>query len=146
HVVEIMRDAAGELAQRLDLLRLRELLLRALQRELRFVALGDVARDLGEADDLAVRGTDRINDEVGAEALAALAHAPVLGLVAAVLARDAERPLGHAGGALLWRIEDREMLADDFVGGVALDTLRAGIPIADIAVAVEHADRVVGDA
>src|SRR6185437_954208 len=71
---------------------------------------------------------------------------PVLGLVAAVLARDAERPLGHAGGALLWRIEDREMLADDFVGGVALDTLRAGIPIADIAVAIEHADRVVGDA
>ena len=59
-----MRDAAGELAERLDLLRLRELLLRALQRELRFVALGDVARDLGEADDLAVRVADRIHDDV----------------------------------------------------------------------------------
>ena len=34
-VVEIVRDAAGELAERFHLLRLRQLLLRALERELR---------------------------------------------------------------------------------------------------------------
>src|SRR5690242_12090400 len=103
-----MRDAAGELAERLDLLRLRQLLLRALQRELRLVALRDVAGDLGEAVDLAVMTADRIHDDAGAETLAVLAQAPALDLVAAFLAHDVERLLGHARRAILRRIEDRE--------------------------------------
>ena len=49
-VVEIVRHAAGQLADALHLLRLGELLLRALQRLLGLAPLGDVARDLGEAD------------------------------------------------------------------------------------------------
>ena len=46
-VVEVVRDAAGQLAQRLHLLALAELLLRGLE-------LGDVARFEQQIDDLAV--------------------------------------------------------------------------------------------
>ena len=49
-VVEIVRDAAGELADGIHLLRLEQRLARLLQRALRLPPLGDVARDLGEAD------------------------------------------------------------------------------------------------
>ena len=43
-------------------------------------------------------------------------------------------------------IEAREVLADDLVGAVALDALGAGVPGRDVAVGVEHEDRVVLDA
>ena len=75
---------------RLHLLRLGKLLLRPLQRLLRLPPLGDVARDLGEADQLAVVVADRVDDDAGPEARAVLAHAPALGLELA-LARAPSR-------------------------------------------------------
>ena len=36
------------------------------------------------------------------------------------------------------------MLTDDLLGGIALQTLRAGIPIGDDAAWIDHIDRVVG--
>src|SRR3954462_10810395 len=53
-VVEVVRDAAGELAQRLHLLGLGALRLRRLEGELGLATLGDVAGDLGKADEAAV--------------------------------------------------------------------------------------------
>ena len=50
-IVEVVGDAARQLAERFHLLRLGELLLRALERSLRLPPLGDVARDLHEADE-----------------------------------------------------------------------------------------------
>src|SRR5690242_14213556 len=38
------------------------------------------------------------------------------------------------------------MLADDFVGSVAFDPFRPGIPAYDDAVGVEHVERVIGNA
>ena len=52
-VVEVVRDAAGQLAERLHFLRLRKLLVRPLERFLRIALFGDVARDLGKADKFA---------------------------------------------------------------------------------------------
>ena len=49
-IVEVVRHAAGELADRVHLLRLIELLARRLQALLGFAPLGDVAGDLGQAD------------------------------------------------------------------------------------------------
>src|SRR6185312_17171530 len=60
-----------------------------------------------------------------------------------VARRSAQRLGGHAGGAIFLRVEAREMLADDFFRRVALDALRARIPAADLAVRIEHEDRVV---
>ena len=36
------------------------------------------------------------------------------------------------------------MLADDFLGGIAFDALRAGVPVGDDAAGVEHVDGVIG--
>src|ERR1700761_5331814 len=38
------------------------------------------------------------------------------------------------------------MAADDFLRPIALDALRAEVPIGDVALRIEHADGVVGDA
>ena len=75
-VVEVVRDAAGELADRLHLLRLPQLLLDR-------AALGEVARDLGEAHDCAGLVVDRIDHDAGPELLTILAYAPRLGFVLA---------------------------------------------------------------
>src|SRR6185437_9538233 len=47
--------------------------------------------------------------------------------------------------ALLSRIENRKMTADDFVGFVALETSRAGVPTSYVALRIQHVDRVIGD-
>ena len=77
-IVEVVGDAAGELAERLHLLRLRELLARLLERELRLVLLGDVARELGKADQFAGLVADGVHHDAGVEAAAVLAHQPAL--------------------------------------------------------------------
>ena len=43
------------------------------------------------------------------------------------------------------RVEFREMLADDFVRGITLDALGAGIPGSDETVLVQKKDRVILD-
>ena len=110
-----MRHAAGELAERIHLLRLGELLLQPLERHLRFAALGDVAGDLGKADQLAVVVADRIDDHAGPEERSVLADAPALLLVAAGFPGDLERARRPAGGLVGIGIEAREMVADDFL-------------------------------
>ncbi len=79
-VVEIVRHAAGELADAFHFLRLGELLLGAHQLLLRGAALGDVARDLGKAQQVAVAVVDAIYHHARPEARAVLAHALALGL------------------------------------------------------------------
>ena len=49
-IVEIVRDPAGEMPDGLHLLRLDQRLAGLIQRVLRVHALGDVARDLGKAE------------------------------------------------------------------------------------------------
>ena len=64
-----------------------------LERLLRFLALGDIARDLGEADEVAVLVADRIDDHIGPEAGAVLADAPALLLEAALAGGGLKRSL-----------------------------------------------------
>src|SRR6185436_18380896 len=61
-------------------------------------ALGQIARDLGEADDLAGVVAERCDHHVGPEPRAVLAHAPALVLEPALTARDFELHLALAGG------------------------------------------------
>src|SRR6202022_3300526 len=55
---------------------------------------------------------------------------------------------GRPGGrlTLFGKVENRKMLADDFLGFVSLDPLRARVPVGDASLGIEHIDRVVGDA
>ncbi len=142
-IVEIMRDAAGELADGIHLLRLEERLLRGIQRLLRFAALGQIARHLGEADQPARRITHRIDQDRRPEARAVLAHAPALRLEPALALGPVERDGGQAGLAILLGIEARKMLPDDLALGIALETLRARIPAHHEARRIEHIDRVI---
>ena len=72
-VVEVVRDAAGELADALHLLGLPQLLLGG-------PPLGQVARDLGKADQLALAVVNRIDHHARPEPAAVLADPPTLGL------------------------------------------------------------------
>src|SRR6185312_4798178 len=100
----------------------------------------------GEADQLALGITDRVDHDACPEALAVLADAPSFGFVAASLARRFERPLRYSGLQVLGGVEAAEMLADDIVGRIALDAFRAGVPVGHPAIRVEHVNRIVGDA
>ena len=145
-IVEVVRDAAGQLAERLHLLRLRELLLRPLERRLRFPPLGDVARDVHEADQRADLVADRLDHGARPELALVAPHAPALDGIFALVGGDLERARRLAALLLLLGIEAAEVLADDFRRRVLVDALRAHVPVGDVAVAIEHEDRVIGDA
>ena len=145
-IVEIVGDAAGQLAERLHLLRLGELLLRPLERGLRLPPLGDVARDLHEADERAHLVADRLDHDARPEQALVAPHAPALDDVLALVGGDLEGARRLAALLLLLGIEPAEVLADDLGRRVLVDALRAHVPVGDVAVRVEHEDRVVGDA
>jgi hypothetical protein len=142
-IVEVVCDAAGQLAECIELLRLRKLLLHPLEPELGLAPLGHVAGDLGEADKLAVL-IDGIDDDAGPEEGAVLAHPPAVFLVAALVAGDLQRALRLAVGAVSLGVEAGKMLAEDLLGRVALDALAADIPARDHAGGVKHIKRIVG--
>src|SRR6185312_17461521 len=101
------------------------------ERLLRGVALGQIAGELGKADELALVAEQAVDDDIGPEAAAVLAHAPALGLEPALGERRLERALRHAQRLVLRRVQHREMLPDGFVGAVKLDARGAEIPRAD---------------
>jgi hypothetical protein len=142
-VVEVVRHAAGELADSLHLLRLGKLLLRPFQRLRHLAPFGHVARDLGETQQVAVLVADRIDDDAGPELRAVLAHAQALGLERALARGGREGARRRAGGAIGVGVEACEMLADDLRCPIALDALGAGIPVGHHAVGVEHVQGVV---
>ena len=122
-----------------------EALLALEQRLIGQVPVGDVLGDLGEADQLSVRIADRIDDDMGAEALAVLAHAPALALELALFCRRLQDMGREARSAVLFGKEAREIPADDLLGLIALEPLRARIPGGDIAGRVQHVDGIIRD-
>ena len=109
-----MGHAAGQLAERVELLRFRELLLHLLELELRLAALGNVAGDLGEADEIAVL-VDGVDDDAGPEEGAVLAHAPAFLFIPALFPGNSQGALRLAVHAVDFGIEAGEVLPDDFV-------------------------------
>ncbi len=131
-VVEIMGDAAGQLPDRLQLLRLEQGLAGLLQLLLRLQALGDVAGHLGEAGQGSGIVADRVDDHMRPEPRPVLADPPSFLLESPDPRRRSPRlTAGSAGRPVLIRVEAGEMLADDLRRRVALDALGPGIPTAD---------------
>ena len=131
-IVEIVGDAAGQLSERLHLLRLGELLLRPLERGLRFPPLGDVARDLHEADERADLVADRLDHHARPEQALVAPNAPAFDDVFALVGGDLESARRLAALPLLFGIEAAEVLADDFRRRVLVDALRAHVPVGDV--------------
>ena len=80
------------------------------------------------------------------EAAAVLAHAPTFLFKAARVPDGIKRLLRLACRLVFVGVEAREMTADDLAGQVALDPLRAEVPVCNPALFVEQIDGVVGDA
>ena len=114
-IVEVVGDAAGKLAERLHLLRLRELFAGLLERDLRLVLGGDVAGELGEADKLAGVVADGIHHHAGIKSAAVLAHQPGLCLELALARGSDERVLRHVAGTVLLGEKNAEVPADNLV-------------------------------
>ena len=87
-----------------------------------------VARDLGEAQQLPVCISQRRDDDVGPELRAVFPDAPALVFERAGVCRDLEFVVGQVRGQGFRRIEPREVLADDLVGSVSLEALGARVP------------------
>src|ERR1039458_6721942 len=102
-----MRRAAGELTHGLHFLGLSEFCLSR-------APLGDITRNLGEADEL-VPALNGVDDHMGPEAAAVLAKPPALSLKPS-FPRSGPKP-GHwlVCGPIFRRIEYLEMPADDLV-------------------------------
>ena len=122
-VIEIMRDAAGELAERIHLLGMGALRLRRLQRALGVPPFGDVARDLRKTDQGALLVADRIDDTFAQNMLPSLRTRRPSAFEASFRERGTERPRRQPGRPVGVGVEAGEMLADDFVRGIALDAL-----------------------
>ena len=86
------------------------------------------------------------DDDVGPEPGAVLPDPPALVPPAPGLERRGQPRLGHARPPVFVGVEGREVPADDLVGPVALQLLRAEVPGRDGAVGPQHEDGVVGDA
>jgi hypothetical protein len=145
-IVEIVRHAAGQLADRVEFLRLEQRFARAVQCDLRLTLFGHVARDFREADDVSGGIADRVDDDVRPELSAVFSNAPTFAL---------EATFGCGSGQCLGRlprlsifvaVEAREVRADHFRRLVSLNALRTGIPVGDDAFGAQHVDGVVGHA
>ena len=108
--------------------------------------LGEVAGDLGEAEQRAIRPAQRGDDHIGPEARAVLAHAPSFVFESAELLGAPQLLARPVARLRFGRVEAGEVAADDFIGAVALESLGAGVPGQDLPLRVEHEDRVVAHA
>src|SRR6185436_11551339 len=77
--------------------------------------LGQIARHLREADQLAAAIAHRADHDVRPEPGPVLAHAPALVLEPALARGDLELALARPGRRLVWGIERGEVAADDLV-------------------------------
>src|SRR4029077_1743255 len=90
-----------------------ELFLTGAQRGLGLHAFGEVARDLGEADEVARTVPDRIDDDIGPEPGAVLADPPSLVLELPLAFGDLKRALGQARFPVFLGIKFGEGFAED---------------------------------
>jgi len=93
----------------------------------------DIARDLGEADQVPVSVSDRIDDDVRPKLGSILAQPPSLTLEATVGFSDPERLFRETLCAVFLGIEGREVATDDLGLGISFQPLRSRVPTRDVA-------------
>src|SRR5450432_2667520 len=141
-----MGDAAGELANRIQLLRLKQRLASVLQRLARLPLHRDVARYLRESNQPAIIRMHCIDHDVGPEYAAILTKPLPLFFIAAIRPSRGECTHWFTGCLILGCIKTRKMRADDFRWREALDALCARVPTRDLTRRRQHENGVVGDA
>src|SRR6185295_10545559 len=101
------------------------------------LSLGKVARDLGESHEGAARVANGRNHDVGPELRSVLPNPPALVFEAAETLGTLQLELTFARSNIRFRVKSRKVLADDLLGGVALEPLGAGIPGGDVTRRIE---------
>ena len=91
-VVKIMGDAACELADRLQFLRLQRKFTGPFEPPLGFFALSQVPSNLCKTNDLADGGADRINDDVGPKTRSVLPDTPAFSFEFSLASSGLQRP------------------------------------------------------
>src|SRR5579862_5534540 len=109
-------------------------------------AVGDVARNLRKADELATLAAERIDHDLGRKLAAVFADANVLAFVAAARQRLGEALSGLSRRSLGGPIKPREGMSDDLARAIAEDACSARVPPRDQAIAIERDKRVIGRA
>jgi len=135
-VVEVVRNAAGQLADAFHLLRLPRSLIGG-------PSLGQIARNFGKTQEFAPGRLDRIDNDAYPKVGAILAHTPTFGLVLSLpcshrqgLCRDPGRSIGRG-------IEDGKAPPQNLLGGVTLDAGCPLVPARDVPGIIQHEYRVV---
>ena len=131
-VVEVVRDAAGELADRLEPRGLRELVLEEL-------ALGGVGLEADVRDDLAVRVAERARPERDRDRRAVAAAADDLGAAVLRAVRELRLEVARQLGPVVRR-HRRQRPAEHLVGAPAVHRLGRLVPEQHVPVAVEADD------
>src|SRR5262245_3690919 len=113
-----MGDSACELADGLEFLRLERKFTRRFELLLGLFALGNVAGDLGKADDVSVVVANGINDDMRPKTRSVFTDAPAFSFKPALLPGRVKRQLGNLRNKVLVRVKPGEVLADDLVGSI----------------------------
>src|SRR5690606_27887390 len=93
--------------------------------------LGDLAGNFGEAEMLPIVVKNGVDHHTGPEARAILADAPAFLFKLARFKRGAQRCSRLVVGSVFGGIEAREVLTDNLIGRVALESSGTGIPAVD---------------
>src|SRR5215208_6045354 len=113
---------------------------------LRLLLLRDVLRDLRDTPQFSLIIVQRRQDRACPEPRSILAHKPVLFFGPAFAGRRLEVSLGPATLYLFFGEEHGEVLSDDLLRLIALETFGTSVPAADASLRVEREDRVVSHA
>ena len=146
-VMHLSGDAgAFLLAHRLQIRRQgAQLFARVLELLFGLLQAGDVARDLGEAEQPALLVPQGGDNNVRLETGTVLAHAPAF-VLSATLQTGLLEVLFRLGPSHIQRREKPgQVRPDDFVGPIAQQPFGAAIPTGDLSGGIEHENRVVLD-
>ncbi|OIQ68130.1 hypothetical protein GALL_502800 [mine drainage metagenome] len=141
-----MRQSAGQLADRLHFLGLKQGFAGLFKRQLRLLLFRNVTGDLAETDKRAKVVADRRQDRACPKQAAVLPDAPAFRFKPPLARGDFKRLARLVLTAVFFRVEQGKGLSNDLLPPVALDFLRTQIPVADPALLIQHKNRVVRDA
>jgi hypothetical protein len=144
-VVQIVCDAASELANGFHLLCLRQSLARPFQFFPCLDVFGHIAGHLDEPNETPVCLKERVDHDVRPEVAAILAHTKLLPLVFPFAQSGLKRLPRLPALAVFRRVEAIEVATDDLLSLVALDARGPGVPRHHHTHRVQHIDRMVGD-
>ncbi|HEY2624173.1 MAG TPA: hypothetical protein VGI53_12065 [Dyella sp.] len=143
-IVEVMGNAASELAYGFDLLTVVDFFVRFAQALLQRSAAGDVTQDQGEAEQGSIAMMDGVDDQLGGKVPAVRAHHHAFHFNAPGLGRTSQESRQHAARAITLIEEQLAGLAANVPGLKTGHPLRATIPIDNQTIRIDQADGSVG--